>query len=156
MCALRVSFIVRFFLTSSNVPPKQINSLPLHAPTPLPTCFWLKAWAEPPSPQIEAPLRRRAWSVSSSQGAKGEQGRGIPTNEGRPLIARQPLVQSGGEWEGKKSLGPGKKSRVVVRTRVRKSLWRLAWSWWLFVCGRCDFSSTVLHGDLSWWWRPSS
>ena len=90
MCALRVSFIVRFF-TSLNLPPDK-SILHLSAPsTPLLTCFWLKAWAEPPSPQIEAPLRGRAWSISSSQWAKGEQRRGAPAN-GRPECRK--LLQS--------------------------------------------------------------
>ena len=37
-----------------------------------------------------------------------------------PTHPPRPLVQSGDEWEGKKSLGPGKKSRVVVWSRVRQ------------------------------------
>ena len=43
------------------------GTVPHSTRSPLPTCFWLKAWAEPPSPQIEAPPRGRAWNISSSQ-----------------------------------------------------------------------------------------
>ena len=61
VCALRVTFIVRFLYINNN------GTVPHSTRLPLPTCFWLKAWAEPPSPQIEAPLQGRAWDISSSQ-----------------------------------------------------------------------------------------
>ena len=54
------------------------NATVLHSSrSPLPTCFWLKAWAEPPLPQIEAPPQGRAWTFP-------------PVNERRASMTRTP------------------------------------------------------------------
>ena len=60
------------------------GTIPDSTRSPVPTCFWLKAWAEPPSPQIR--LRPRKVGVAP------------PTvglsNEGRPADrARRPSNQ---------------------------------------------------------------
>ena len=85
MCALQSFFIVSFFY---------INPLHFFAPpTPLPTCFWLKAWAEPSDrgSALRKGMERflqpmgegRTGPRHSGQWAKGEQGRGTSAN-GRP------------------------------------------------------------------------
>ena len=59
-CELFYSQVLYIFYNNNGNVPHSTRS-------PLPTCFWLKAWAEPPSPQTEAPPRGRSWNVSSSQ-----------------------------------------------------------------------------------------
>ena len=64
VCALRVIFLVRFLQQQLQ---RQQRHHPHSTRSPLPACFWLKAWVEPPSLRVEAPLQGRAWTVSSSQ-----------------------------------------------------------------------------------------
>ena len=90
-CKLFYSQVLYIYYNNNNN-----GTVPHSTRSPLPTCFWLKAWAEPPSTQIEAPLRGRAWSVTSSQWMKGEQDRGAPAN-GRPVpkATTEPLRGAG-------------------------------------------------------------
>ena len=68
--------------------------------SPLRTCFWLRTWAEPSSPRVEAPLRGGAESVPPANERRASTTR-TPQPIGRtPRVARQPTVQSGGEWRG--------------------------------------------------------
>ena len=71
-CVRYELFLVRFLYNNNNN--NDEGTVPHSTRSPLPTCFWLKAWVEPPSPQIR--LRPRKVGVA------------LPTvglsNEGRP------------------------------------------------------------------------
>ena len=66
-CEIFYSQVLYIYNNNNNNNNNNNGTVPHSTRSPLPTCFWLKAWAEPPSPQIETPLRGKAWDVASSQ-----------------------------------------------------------------------------------------
>ena len=120
------------------------GTIPDSTRSTLPTCFWLKAWAEPPSPQIR--LRPRKVGVAPPT-------MGL-SNEGRPADrAMEPSHQEArGEKRNRSHL---KRVAVIVATAERlQSWWRLASSAVLvaigFVCGSGGLVSVVVCGPLRW------